>query len=294
MERNIYKIGKELFITSDEEIKGGDWCYHPLLKWGSVIKSKYDEPNSTMKKIILTTDQELIKDGVQAIDDEFLEWFVKNPSCEYIEIENVYDKFLNSGKRSVSDFRKKYKIIIPKEESKQCELCKRYPRLEGTNKCESCYSVVRHVLEQDPRFKDTLLPDLRKKQETSSVGVGNQIFKIVLDEKWIPNKVSIIEADNNSVLNKQETLEEAAKSHAIYELENNYKPTKESFKLACKRNFIRGAKWQQEQDKNKYSEEDLISLLEFNYKKETNQLGTLRKDYSQKIVKEWFEQFKKK
>ena len=32
--------------------------------------------------------------------------------------------------------------------------------------------------------------------------------KIVLDEKWIPNKVSIIEADNNSVLNKQETLEE--------------------------------------------------------------------------------------
>ena len=50
----------------------------------------------------------------------------------------------------------------------------------------------------------------------------------------------------------------------------------------------------QEQDKNKYSEEDLISLLEFNYKKETNQLGTLRKDYSQKIVKEWFEQFKKK
>jgi hypothetical protein len=25
MERNIYKIGKELFITSDEEIKEGDW-----------------------------------------------------------------------------------------------------------------------------------------------------------------------------------------------------------------------------------------------------------------------------
>jgi hypothetical protein len=36
-------------------------------------------------KIILTTDQDLIKDGVQAIDDEFLEWFVKNPSCEEVE-----------------------------------------------------------------------------------------------------------------------------------------------------------------------------------------------------------------
>ena len=55
----------------------------------------------------------------------------------------------------------------PKEESTlKCELCKRYPRLEGTNKCESCYSVVRHFLERDPRFKDSLLPDLRKKQET--------------------------------------------------------------------------------------------------------------------------------
>lgn len=97
----------------------------------------------------------------------------------------------------------------PKEETiLKCELCKTYPRLEGTNKCESCYSVVRHVLEQDPRFKDTLLPDLRKKQETSSVGIGNQIFKIVLDEKWSPKKVSTIEADNNSVLKKQETLEE--------------------------------------------------------------------------------------
>jgi hypothetical protein len=54
---------------------------------------------------------------------------------------------------------------------------------------------------------------------------------------------------------EQETLEEVSKSHAIYELENNYKPTKESFKLACKRNFIKGAKWQQQQDKKLYSEE---------------------------------------
>ena len=95
-----------------------------------------------------------------------------------------------------------------KEEPKQCDICKRYSRLEGTNKCEGCYSVVRHVLEQAPELKDNLLPDLRKKQETPSVGVGNQIFKIVLDEKCRPNKVSMIETDNNSVLNKQETLEE--------------------------------------------------------------------------------------
>ena len=54
----------------------------------------------------------------------------------------------------------------PKEKLKQCDICKMCPRLEGTNKCESCYSVIRHFLEQDPEFKGKLLPDLRKKQET--------------------------------------------------------------------------------------------------------------------------------
>ncbi len=55
----------------------------------------------------------------------------------------------------------------PKEESiLKCDICKMYPRLEGTNKCESCYSVIRHFLEQNPELKDSLLPDLRKEQET--------------------------------------------------------------------------------------------------------------------------------
>jgi hypothetical protein len=66
---------------------------------------------------------------------------------------------------------------------------------------------------------------------------------------------------------KQETLEEVAKSHAIYELENNYKPTKESFKLACKRSFIRCAKWQQEQINIELSElleqrNEMLAMLE--------------------------------
>ena len=80
----------------------------------------------------------------------------------------------------------------------------------------------------------------------------------------------------------QETLEEAAEKYD----ENN---TNDEYGKSY-RAFIEGVKWQQERS---YSEDDLISLLEFNYKKETNQLGTLRKDYSQKIVREWFEQFKK-
>ena len=68
-----------IYITSDEEIKEGDWF---LSKTGIVHNTwgwNYGD-----KKIILTTDQSL--NGVQAINDEFLEWFEKNPSCKEVEV----------------------------------------------------------------------------------------------------------------------------------------------------------------------------------------------------------------
>jgi hypothetical protein len=67
-----------VYIISDEEIKEGDWYYY----FGHIVKYDSDENTLTpnCKKIILTTDQDLIKYGVQCIDDEFLEWFVKNPT----------------------------------------------------------------------------------------------------------------------------------------------------------------------------------------------------------------------
>ena len=115
---------QNIYITNDEEIKEGDW-YITILD-NEIVKAdsftirimndanKYSDTTykNTHFKIILTTDQELIKDGVQSIDDEFLEWFVKNPSCEEVEVMNVPD-FIYQTKHSC------YKIIIPKEEPKQ-------------------------------------------------------------------------------------------------------------------------------------------------------------------------------
>jgi hypothetical protein len=106
---------QNIYITSDEEIKEGvDQWYldkflnKPYNSGGSQYSSKQDV-------IILTTDQDLIKDGVQAIDDEFLEWFVKNPSCE--EVETTRD-FADEGIKGITYYGK-YFIIIPKEEPKQ-------------------------------------------------------------------------------------------------------------------------------------------------------------------------------
>ena len=109
MERNIYKIGKELFITSNEEIKPNVYalinkvlCKTELLE-GKIVSRQLvggatmDICKSEYLEIILTTDDQLIKDGVQDIDNEFLEWFVKNPSCESVEVENkkLFDGFLD-------------------------------------------------------------------------------------------------------------------------------------------------------------------------------------------------------
>jgi hypothetical protein len=101
-----------IYITSDEEIK--EWyIYEDRLLRASVNHSKYEILYG--KPVILTTEQDLIDDGVQAIDDEFLEWFVKNSSCEFVEvkIDSYIDKDISESKVFVD-----YKIIIPKKESK--------------------------------------------------------------------------------------------------------------------------------------------------------------------------------
>ena len=117
-------VNQQIYITSDEEIKKGDWFIannrvHKCIRVDNNTSCPFITLNSKKEeighfktwrtRIILTTDQDLISDGIQAIDDEFLEWIVKNPSCEEVEVMNVPD-FIYETKHSC------YKIIIPKEE----------------------------------------------------------------------------------------------------------------------------------------------------------------------------------
>jgi len=108
-------IGFHLYITNDEEIKEGDW----YLNNGNLLKCTEIKKRSSCKKIILTTDVDLIADGVQAIDDEFLEWFVKNPSCEEVEIGSWFNEILSCCRSKEECHCNKKRIIIPQEEPKQ-------------------------------------------------------------------------------------------------------------------------------------------------------------------------------
>ena len=117
-------INHTIYITSDEEIKEGNYVFNEASNEVYRI-TILNELVNYEKKIILTTDADLIKDGVQAIDDEFLEWFVKNPNCEWVDIETMME-CEKCGKEHCDNLQCRgykdipyYKIIIPKEEPKQ-------------------------------------------------------------------------------------------------------------------------------------------------------------------------------
>ncbi len=116
-----WKEAKHIYIISDERIERGDWLFDAENEEHIYRASDVDLSNIRSlkswycKKIILTTDQDLIKYGVQAINDEFLEWFVKNPSCDSVEI-------LEAPKLVKMIDNEFYKIIIPKEEDFKHEL----------------------------------------------------------------------------------------------------------------------------------------------------------------------------
>ena len=174
---------KNIYITCDEEIKGFEnniWVYNNgrVWLWQNTMALRSD---NKPKKIILTTDQDLIKDGVQAIDDEFLEWFVKNPSCEKVEVETdikwkstVYDQ------PDIEDGYI-YKLIIPKEEpnfyEKLVEYFKNTPRekvLEDWNKTAECDNIGPTVEEFLDNKEETLEQAAVRLYPDNIIKLGNE------------------------------------------------------------------------------------------------------------------------
>jgi hypothetical protein len=204
-----------VYITSDDYPLDGEISMvagNHLNKFNSKFTSM-KEVEAQWRKIILTTDPDLIADGVQAIDNEFLEWFVKNPSCESVVVNFNYKKF----RWSELNKSQCYKIIIPQEESKQ--------EIVINEKCSKCGSSQYQI--GKPFCTD----------EFCNTNIGK-----ASEDYWL----------------KQPYNEDA---------------------------FVEGAKWQQEQDKNKYSEEEVLEIL---FELSCNS------DTDKEEVEEWFEQFKKK
>ena len=156
--RNDNFTNQHIYITSDEEIKEGDWY---LTKHNELYKSKVIGTDNNgfhfCKKIILTTDPDLIANGVQPIDDEFLEWFVKNPSCEFVKVNHYGTCCGNQLVKQCIDCKKYnpiYKIIIPQEEPKPI------------------HEQIIDIVGGEDRFKE--LVGLNSKQETLEEAAENE------------------------------------------------------------------------------------------------------------------------
>ena len=251
-------INQNIYITDDSEIKEGDWFYDLDTKY---IKIKQSWENSHLdfnaKKIILTTDVDLIKDGVQPITDEFLEWFVKNPSCEFVNIV-PYDGY----SRKIGSYSG-YEIIIPKEEPKQED-------------CSCTDECLGYLTKTCKRIEEPKQETFTNDTDSDSWGFENfEVIKTKEDAKIFVETMENIPEPNDKLkkafrdFNKQETLEELAERIYTTELVMDV-DISESLQSA----FINGYKTCEEQNKNLYSEEDMINFA-YHYMNERKDFGAI-------------------
>lgn len=200
---------QKIYITNEEKTKYGDWC----IDLDSYFVFEFATPykHKRVKKIILTTDPKLIKDGVQAIEDEFLEWFVKNPSCEEVEVDWV-------------DFSLSYFIKIPNKEA-----------LKGSMS-EAIKQVVNNQLQEQP-----------KQEPLEEVGMYQQELFNYLHDLGVTALQSEMQEIERIVLGMQQ---ENSNINALH------------FEIDALKREIKVFKHQQEQDKNKYSEEEVIQFVD--------------------------------
>ena len=289
-ETTSLKENRNIYITSAEEITDGDWG---LSKLNEVILFGINYNKNLYKKIILTTDKELIEDDVQGIDDEFLQWYVKNPSCEEVDYCNWNE----------------YYKITPKEEQKQhlIEMMKADEELglyEENTKCYCGHTTYCDCGPEEPKqetFEDYLqrLKERRTEDDYKYTDEDFEKYKEYISD-CCKNGMSVYkclefmyfaEKDiDNQLFNrehKQETLEEASSKVA------HMLGTKDSFEYV-KMSFELGAKWQKERS---YSEEEVLAMLSEVRKGSMVTSSTNNRtywDFDIKSEKKWFEQFKKK
>lgn len=122
---------QNIYIISDDEIKVGDWFINGNVERYNHkidIATKHNVTNINeikrlmdvdsfpknviTKKIILTTDQYLINNDVQSITDDFLEWFVKNPNCESVELKPWFNEILSCCKSESECSCNKKRIVL--------------------------------------------------------------------------------------------------------------------------------------------------------------------------------------
>ena len=278
-----WKQGRNIYITSDEQPKHNDY-YTTDGKEIYYCNTLNPTRNNHYKKVILTTDQDLIVDGIQAIDDEFLEWFVKNPSCEFVEIEKTFVTNSGLGYQEYAVLNSDFKVLEVVATRPQSSY-----KIGSVTKLDDYEYVTEYKInipQEEPKHITVKEPCslCDGTGETTFSGTYTTQRKCDLcngDKYW--NKKILVDQP------KQETLEDTAKKFT----ENLYYKVGDADEfngepLVVYDTFIAGAKWQAER---MYSEED-FKLFARQYYREArlNTSNLLWDDLADKCL----EQFKKK
>lgn len=123
-----------VYITSDEPIEDGDYGVETnLLKSGyspkqyifkmdpeqrAAMESLGGQKSCGVLKIVLSTDDELIQDGVQEAHQKFIDWIVKNPGAKTIGVFKKETPVWAIKRGRNQRFRGKnngYRVRIPRE-----------------------------------------------------------------------------------------------------------------------------------------------------------------------------------
>ena len=137
---------RNIYITNDETIKEGDWVIvnKKYIRKVDITFNKQDSDWNVLNtnKIILTTDPTLIADGVQAIDDTFLQWFVAHPSCEFVEVGYGWIRLTETNNEG-------YWVSIP---DNQYEMTQEEPKQETLEEREPYWDLIDKKAEQNNRI----------------------------------------------------------------------------------------------------------------------------------------------
>ncbi len=183
-----------IYITDNSEIKEGNYvvvdCSEIEIEEVRLVIGYYNEQflfddrgqihMDYCKKIILTTNQDLIKDGVQPIDDEFLEWFVKNPICEFV------DTFIDAMGCAIEHCNANpcinYKIIFPQQELK-------HPKVFSENSNELFFDEQGNLIREQLDYTALLQP-VGTRQETIEETYLNQLIDEANKEFTLDRKLA--------------------------------------------------------------------------------------------------------
>jgi hypothetical protein len=292
---DLSPYNQHIYITSDEEINENDYI---ITSDGKLVQVSYllSKDVEGGSKIILTTDQDLIKDGVQAITNTFAEWFIKNPSCEWVEIETKDNWYVHTGsgkywedepirmKRLLNLGDYEYKIIIPKEEPKQEKTFD-----DVLDESLSKGKLILEELKLMNAKREKLEEDTKKLKELWKISEDKDLGEFIKGGKYIQQDGVIILAGENKTDGIVITDHKNTRGIGYYS--DCWNP--KAFKLYEEPKPY--TKW--EQDKDKYSEEDMVKfsswilLQDITSRGEGNYVNT---DGKIVTVKDLFEQFKKK